>query len=125
MPTYGDLNHLDSATMSGVITCLHFPSQLSTDLCKLAVKMVPSQGLHFFMPGFAPLTSCGSQQYWALTIPRLTQQVFNANNMMAACDPCHGRCLTVAAVFCRQMSRKEVDEQMLNVRNKNSSHFVE
>jgi hypothetical protein len=37
--------------------------------------------------GFAPLTSRGSQQYQALTVPELTQQMFDAKNMMAACDP--------------------------------------
>ncbi|XP_009980416.1 PREDICTED: tubulin beta-7 chain [Tauraco erythrolophus] len=38
-PTYGDLNHLVSATMSGVTTCLRFPGQLNADLRKLAVNM--------------------------------------------------------------------------------------
>ena len=71
------------------------------------------------MPGFAPLTSRGSQNYRALTVPELTQQMFDAKNMMAACDPRHGRYLTVAAVFRGRMSMKEVDEQMLNVQNKN------
>jgi len=28
-PTYGDLNHLVSATMSGITTCLRFPGQVS------------------------------------------------------------------------------------------------
>ena len=28
-PTYGDLNHLVSLTMSGIITCLRFPGQLN------------------------------------------------------------------------------------------------
>ena len=60
------------------------------------------------MPGFAPLTSRGSQQYRALTVPELTQQIFDAKNMMAACDPRHGRYLTVAAVFRGRMSMKEV-----------------
>ncbi|KAF6770190.1 hypothetical protein AHF37_11022 [Paragonimus kellicotti] len=92
-PTYGDLNHLVSATMSGVTTCLRFPGQLNADLRKLAVNMVPFPRLHFFMPGFAPLTSRGSQQYRALTVPELTQQMFDAKNMMAACDPRHGRYL--------------------------------
>ena len=90
-PTYGDLNHLVSATVSGVTTCLRFPGQLNADLRKLAVNMVPFPRLHFFMPGFAPLTSHGSQQYQALTVPELTQQVFDAKNMMAACHPHHGR----------------------------------
>ena len=124
-PTYGDLNHLVSATMSGVTTCLRFPGQLNADLRKLAVNMVPFPRLHFFMPGFAPLTSRGSQQYRALSVPELTQQMFDAKNMMAACDPRHGRYLTVAAIFRGRMSMKEVDEQMLNVQNKNSSYFVE
>ncbi|PIO73043.1 Tubulin/FtsZ family, GTPase domain protein [Teladorsagia circumcincta] len=124
-PTYGDLNHLVSMTMSGVTTCLRFPGQLNADLRKLAVNMVPFPRLHFFMPGFAPLTSRGSQQYRSLTVPELTQQMFDAKNMMAACDPRHGRYLTVAAMFRGRMSMKEVDEQMLNVQNKNSSYFVE
>lgn len=98
-PSYGDLNHLVSLTMSGVTTCLRFPGQLNADLRKLAVNMVPFPRLHFFMPGFAPLTSRGNQQYRALTVPELTQQMFDSKNMMAACDPRHGRYLTVAAVF--------------------------
>merc|ERR1712027_43672 len=40
------------------------------DICfrtlKLTTSMVPFPRLHFFMPGFAPLTSRGSQQYRAL-----------------------------------------------------------
>ena len=33
------------------------------------VRERPLKGLHFFMTGFAPLTSRGSQQYRALTVP--------------------------------------------------------
>ncbi|KAJ2941836.1 hypothetical protein O0L34_g15769 [Tuta absoluta] len=124
-PTYGDLNHLVSLTMSGVTTCLRFPGQLNADLRKLAVNMVPFPRLHFFMPGFAPLTARNSQGYRALTVPELTQQMFSPVNMMAACDPRHGRYLTVAAIFRGRMSMKEVDEQMLSIQDKNSSYFVE
>ena len=46
-PTYGDLNHLVSATMSGVTTCLRFPGQLNADLRKLAVNMVSPYFDHF------------------------------------------------------------------------------
>merc|ERR1719208_639858 len=64
--------------MSGVTTCLRFPGQLNADLRKLAVNMVPFPRLHFFMPGFAPLTARGSMQYRAVTVPELTQQMFDA-----------------------------------------------
>ena len=124
-PTYGDLNHLIAAAICGTTCCLRFPGQLNCDLRKLAVNMVPFPRLHFFMVGYAPLTSRGSQQYRALTVPELTQQVFDAKNMMCAADPRHGRYLTCAVLFRGRMSSKEVDEQMLNVVNKNSSYFVE
>ncbi|KAJ8477272.1 hypothetical protein OPV22_020999 [Ensete ventricosum] len=99
-PTFGDLNHLISATMSGVTCCLRFPGQLNSDLRKLAVNLIPFPRLHFFM-------------------------MWDAKNMMCAADPRHGRYLTASAMFRGKMSTKEVDEQMINVQNKNSSYFVE
>ena len=56
--------------MSGITTCLRFPGQLNADLRKLAVNMVPFPRLHFFIPGFAPLTSRGSQQYRSAALVR-------------------------------------------------------
>ena len=61
--------------MSGVTTCLRFPGQLNADLRKLAVNMVPFPRLHFFMPGFAPLSAKNAAAYRAVTVNELTQQV--------------------------------------------------
>lgn len=124
-PSYGDLNHLISATMSGITTCIRFPGQLNADLRKICVNMVPYPRLHFFMPGFAPLTSRAGQAYRALTVPELVVQLFDARNMMCACDPRKGKYLTVAAIFRGRMSTKEVDEQIMNVQDRNSGCFVE
>jgi tubulin beta len=82
--------------------------QLNADLRKLAVNLIPFPRLHFFMVGFTPLTSRGSQQYRALSVPELTQQMWDAKNMMCAADPRHGRYLTASAVFRGRMSTKEV-----------------
>ena len=63
------------------LPCLHTDTtpppagQLNADLRKLAVNLIPFPRLHFFMVGFTPLTSRGSQQYRALSVPELTQQV--------------------------------------------------
>ena len=116
--------------MSGITTCLRFPGQLNSDLRKLAVNMVPFPRLHFFMVGFAPLTSRGSASYRAVTVPELTQQMFDAKNMMAASDPRHGvssaatcfpcgadleRYLTVMCIYRGKVSMKEVEEQLQTV----------
>ena len=56
--------------------------------------------------------------------PLLTMPRFCLVARRAAADPRHGRYLTACALFRGRMSTKEVDEQMLNVQNKNSSYFV-
>jgi tubulin beta len=124
-PSYGDLNHLVSSVMSGITCCLRFPGQLNSDLRKLAVNLIPFPRLHFFLVGFAPLTSKSSEGFRQVSVPELTQQMFDTKNMMAACDPRHGRYLTASAMFRGKVSTKEIDEQMQNVKNKNSSYFVE
>ncbi|KAF4356958.1 hypothetical protein F8388_015934 [Cannabis sativa] len=61
-PSFGDLNHLISATMSGVTCCLRFPGQLNSDLRKLAVNLIPFPRLHFFMEMFRRV----SEQFTAM-----------------------------------------------------------
>lgn len=124
-PSYGDLNHLVTHTMSGVTTCLRFPGQLNADLRKLAVNMVPFPRLHFFVNSFAPIISRQSQAFSSSSVAELSAQMFDSKNMMAACDPRHGRYLTVASIFRGKMSTKEVDDTMSIMQKKHSPYFVE
>ncbi|KAI3383113.1 hypothetical protein SNEBB_006951, partial [Seison nebaliae] len=58
-PTYGDLNHLVSITMSGVTTCLRFPGQLNADLRKLAVNMLEI----VYLSGIELKFICGARNF--------------------------------------------------------------
>lgn len=124
-PTLTELNQLIALVMSGVTTCLRYPGQLNGDLRKLAVNLVPFPRLHFFTVGFAPLFSKGSRAFHNLTVPELTQQLFNPSNIMAACNPYHGRYLTISNIFRGKVSMKEVDDSIASARAKNSAYFVE
>eukprot|EP01098_Paradermamoeba_levis_P006254 TRINITY_DN25_c0_g1_i5.p1 TRINITY_DN25_c0_g1~~TRINITY_DN25_c0_g1_i5.p1 ORF type:complete len:366 (+),score=140.35 TRINITY_DN25_c0_g1_i5:361-1458(+) len=125
-PKYEDLNHLVSNVMSGITCSLRFPGQLNSDLRKLAVNLIPFPRLHFFLVGFAPLVPKGTDAYRSFTVAELTQQMFDSRNMMAACDPKHGRYLTASAIFRgRNISTKEVDDQMLAAQTKNQDRFVQ
>ncbi|KAK2110648.1 hypothetical protein P7K49_010394 [Saguinus oedipus] len=75
------------------------PGQLNSDLQKLAVNMVLFPHWHIFMPSFA----------WPLTVPKFTQQMLDAKNMMRACNPLHGCYLMAAIMLGGCMSMKEVD----------------
>ncbi len=124
-PDYVDLNHLVSSVMSGITTSLRYPGQLNSDLRKLAVNLVPFPRLHFFMIGYAPLTAAHSKQFRSLTVPELTQQLFDPKNMMAAADPRNGRYLTAATFFRGKVSVREVEDQMYSVQTRNTGYFVE
>lgn len=124
-PTYGDLNHLVSMVMSGTTCSLRFPGQLNSDLRKLAVNLIPFPRLHFFIVGFAPLSSRRSSQFNKLTVKELTSQLFDTRNMMAACNPRNGVYLTVSAQFRGDCPSKEVDQQMLEIQQAKSNYFVE
>lgn len=120
---YNDLNHLVSTVMSGVTTCLRYPGELNADLRKISVNLVPYPRLHFFTTGSAPLTPHGCERYRTCTVQELSQQIFDPQNMMVACDPRHGIYLTAAAIFRGRLSAQEVAECMANVQNLNKSYF--
>lgn len=123
-PTLSDLNHLVAMTMAGITACFRFPGQLNTDLRKLMTNMCPYPRLHFFIPGYAPLTSRSSQAYRNLNASDLVQQIFDGRNQMAAFDTSEGRYLTCAAIFRGLVSSKEIDQQMMMVMEKNPDSFV-
>merc|ERR1739848_424842 len=84
---------MGSAAMCGISCSIRFPGQLNCDLRKLAVNLIPFPRLHFFMPGFTPLTSRATQSYRTLSTSDLVQQSFDAKNMLCACDPRHDKYL--------------------------------
>ncbi|KAJ6783066.1 hypothetical protein PWT90_05391 [Aphanocladium album] len=124
-PTNSDLNHLIAHVMSGISTSLRFPGQLNSGMRKLCVNMVPFPRLHFFLAGFAPLTSRDSFLFRSTTVASLSQQMFDPQNMIADSDFRNGRFLTCSAIFRGKMSGKEVEEQMRRTQDKNSAYFVD
>jgi len=124
-PSYADLNALVSQVMSGITCSLRFPGQLNSDLRKLAVNLIPFPRLHFFLIGFAPLFAKNQQQYKQLSVQELTQQVFDAKNMMAATNPRSGRYLTAAITFRGKIPTKEIDDQLLKLQQKSTDMFVD
>ena len=124
-PTYGDLNHIIFMAMSGITCSLRFPGQLNSDLRKMATNLAPFPRLHFYMTGFAPLTSRGARVYRPVTVNEITSQIFEARNMMCAADPKHGRYLASIAMFRGyKASPKEIERTMLWIRSKSEFSWI-
>ncbi|XP_022175797.1 tubulin beta chain-like [Myzus persicae] len=84
-PAYADLNHLVSQIMSGATTGLRFAGRLNADMKKCTANLVPYPKLHFFVPGFAPLTFRGQTDACAYTVPELATQLFEAVRLQRRC----------------------------------------
>jgi len=124
-PDFKLLNGLVASAMCGTTCCLRFPGQLNSDLRKLGVNLIPFPRLHFFIVGTAPLTAEGDAAYRKVSVKDLTEQVFDAKNMMAACDPRNGKYLTASVIFRGNIMAKEVDEQMIITQHRNAEFFAE
>jgi len=124
-PSFKELNGLIATAMSGTTCCLRFAGQLNSDLRKLGVNLIPFPRLHFFIIGTAPLTSNEGKAYRRVSTKDLTEQIFDAKNMMAACDPRMGKYLTASVIFRGAVPSKEVDEQMIVTLSRNAPYFAE
>ncbi|KAJ4467645.1 beta-tubulin 2 tubb2 [Lentinula edodes] len=124
-PAFPDLNELVAKVMCGVSTSLRFPGQLNGDLRKLGMNLIPFPRLHFLMPSYAPFYSNASQAYQGLSIPELTQALFDRKNLLVACDPRFGRYLTAATIFRGKVASREAEVAVHDLQMRNSQHFVE
>jgi len=50
--------------------------------------------------------------------------MFDKRNIMAACDPTHGRYFTASAMFRGKLSTREIEDQMVNIQIRNVNQFV-
>lgn len=77
------------------------------------------------MAGLAPLRSKDSKAYYKDSVEQITRDLFEARNIMCACDPSAGRYLTFAAMFRGEIAMKEVDDAIMKMQNKHSGLFVD
>jgi tubulin beta len=60
-----------------------------------------------------------------MTVPEMTEHMFDENNMMCAGNPREGRYITAAAMFRGKIASHEVDDQLFNYKDKHKLEFKE
>eukprot|EP00397_Hematodinium_sp_SG-2012_P026784 GEMP01028101.1.p1 GENE.GEMP01028101.1~~GEMP01028101.1.p1 ORF type:complete len:443 (+),score=94.34 GEMP01028101.1:126-1454(+) len=125
-PTFGDLNYVVSAAMSGITACTRFPGQLNCDLRKMCVNTVCFPRLHFLLTSFAPFIPRGSALAHAATVPELTDALFDPTNVLCSVDPRRGKYMSAGAIFRgKHISSSEVEGEIFDMRSHKSDNFVE
>ncbi|KAI6025649.1 beta-tubulin [Pisolithus orientalis] len=124
-PDFSDLNQIISRVMCGVSTSLRFPGQLNGDLRKLGMNLIPFPRLHFLMPSYAPSYDPKASAFQKMSVPELTNLLFDRRSLLVACDPRFGRYLTAACIFRGKVSSVEAETSIAQLQRKNSNLFVE
>jgi tubulin beta len=127
-PTFNNLNMLIALAITGATCPLRFPSQVNGDMQSLSTNMIPSASprLHFFLMGYAPISLVDRNSQRRLTVPELTRDMFNANNIMWAADPRNGKYLSCTMMYRgSMMSSNEVAEAVRTISDQISGNFVE
>ncbi|KVI00231.1 Alpha tubulin [Cynara cardunculus var. scolymus] len=93
-PTYTNLNRLISQIISSLTTSLRFDGAINVDITEFQTNLVPYPRIHFMLSSYAPVISVEKAYHEQLSVPEITNAVFEPASMMAKCDPRHGKCPT-------------------------------
>jgi len=86
-PSYTNLNRLVAQVISSLTASLRFEGALNVDINEFQTNLVPYPRIHFMLCSYAPVISAERAYHEQLSVPELTNAVFEPNNMMAKCDP--------------------------------------
>jgi len=124
-PSYLNLNRLIAQVISSMTASLRFPGQLNIDINEFQVNLVPFPRIHFMLCSYSPIVNVERAYFDALKVPDLTAAAFEPQNMMAKCDPTHGKYMACCLMYRGDVAPKDVTESIGMMKSKKSVQFVE
>jgi len=124
-PTYINLNRLIAQVISSMTASLRFKGTLNVDINEFQVNLVPYPRIHFMLCSYAPLVSTEKVHYDALNVTDLTSAAFETGNMMAKCDPTHGKYMACCLMYRGDVAPKDVSQAIERMKAKKHVQFVD
>jgi len=124
-PTYNNLNRLIAQVVSSLTSSLRFDGALNTDLTEFLTNGVPYPRIHFLLSSYAPFISVEKAYHENLSVGELTSAVFEPANMMAACDPRHGKYMSCLLMYRGDVTPANVSAAIGVIKTKRTVQFVD
>jgi tubulin alpha len=124
-PAYVNLNRLVAQLISSLTASLRFQGSLNVDINEFQTNLVPYPRIHFMLCSYAPILSAEKANHEMLTIPELTNSVFEPTNMMAKCDPRHGKYMACCLMYRGDIVPKDVTAAVATMKGKRTIQFVD
>mmetsp|Transcript_9845 Transcript_9845/g.30343 ORF Transcript_9845/g.30343 Transcript_9845/m.30343 type:complete len:465 (+) Transcript_9845:154-1548(+) len=124
-PNYTNLNRLIAQVISSLTASLRFDGALNVDINEFQVNLVPYPRIHFLLCSYAPVISPAQAYHEAHSVQQITNAVFEAQNMMAKCDPRHGKYMAVCIMYRGDVAPKDVSASIASIKTKRTIQFVD
>jgi len=106
-PTYTNLNRLISQVISSLTASLRFDGALNVDVTEFQTNLVPYPRIHFMLSSYSPIISAEKA------------------NMMAKCDPRHGKYMACSMMYRGDVVPKDVNAAIATIKTKRTIQFVD
>ncbi|KAG6478352.1 hypothetical protein ZIOFF_061794 [Zingiber officinale] len=124
-PTYTNLNRLISQIISSLTTSLRFDGAINVDITEFQTNLVPYPRIHFMLSSYAPVISAEKAYHEQLSVPEITNAVFEPSSMMAKCDPRHGKYMACCLMYRGDVVPKDVNAAVATIKTKRTVQFVD
>ena len=124
-PTYTHLNRLIAQVISSLTASLRFNGALNVDINEFQTNLVPYPRIHFMLCSYAPVVSKEKAYHQQNTVAELTNAVFETSNMMAKCDPYHGKYMSCCLMYRGDVVTKDVTQAVSTIKTKKTIQFVD
>jgi len=124
-PTYTNLNRLIAQVISSLTSSLRFQGSLNVDVTEFQTNLVPYPRIHFMLCSYAPVISAEKVVHEQLSVAEITNAAFEPTNMLAKCDPRHGKYMACCLMYRGDVVPKDVNAAVTNIRNKRTIQFVD
>ncbi|RWW20058.1 hypothetical protein GW17_00015853 [Ensete ventricosum] len=124
-PTYTNLNRLISQVISSLTTSLRFDGAINVDVTEFQTNLVPYPRIHFMLSSYAPVISAEKAYHEQLSVPEITNAVFEPSSMMAKCDPRHGKYMACCLMYRGDVVPKDVNAAVATIKTKRTVQFVD
>jgi len=124
-PSYSDLNRLIAQVISSLTASLRFDGSLNVDINEFQTNLVPYPRIHFMLCSYAPVISAEKAYHESMSVGELTNAVFEPQNMMARCDPRHGKYMACCLMYRGDVVPKDVTASIAAIKTKRSIQFVD
>ncbi|CAA6667298.1 unnamed protein product [Spirodela intermedia] len=104
-PTYTNLNRLISQVISSLTTSLRFDGAINVDVTEFQTNL--------------------KAYHEQLSVPEITNTVFEPTSMMAKCDPRHGKYMACCLMYRGDVVPKDVNAAVATIKTKRTVQFVD